>query len=1193
MRRRGAVPRQHVLRAEMSLARADRWPLRELQLDPDPLTGFVQAYGTLNPALAETAEVCIDLVPLRPAQMARRRRRIERADRSRGAGQGGATGLWGQVAGAATGSQARGGVRSPGAAGSYRRRDPYAVGTVGARTMTRDVAERLYSWDPTFAIQVLIRVTSADRARARSHLGALVAAFGVWSGANSFRQVGLHVGPVLLGGANAPWRRALFDRRWRLCRFSPAKPAVVSTAEIAGVLKPPSSKCPAPNVLRSGGVVPAAPRSLPTYQRQAGLLPLGWISAEDGERPVGVPLADTLFALRCGKAGWGKALALDTPIPSPHGWTTMGELREGDRVFDEAGEPCMVTFATDVMVGHQCYEVEFSDGARIVADAEHNWVTRTVAERNAASAARHSVARRQKLGSPAELEVLAELGAATQPDELISVGELAEMVGRLHTLYDVSATMTPAGVVVVPAIHPRWRVPSSRPRRAFVAVELIDQLRARLDRDAFDQRHTGLPACGVRTTEEIRSTLVSRNGAANHSVDLARPLQYPERKLSAAPYVLGAWLGDGTNANQGITCADPEILDFIQDAGYEVKPWGRTDSRPYAWKIGGDFGSQLRQLGLINNKHIPRFYLEASPEQRLSLLQGLMDTDGHISKGGNAEFTTTRRRLADDVLELVTGLGFKASLTTGRAMLEGRDCGEKYRVRFTPDRPVVRLARKAARLKEPSQLRVDHLRRRYIVAVRPVASVAVRCITVDSPSHLYLAGSACIPTHNTEGAIVQFVSLARSGHGCMFLDPHADALERVKPYLVDIADRVVEINLSPRGRSAAQAGWNLFSMEGRDEDDIEGRVSAVVQSFASTLRWGEINNRAITLTTMAAQSMCELALLLPAGLAPTLFQMSKMLSDEDWRASVVPHLTAPLREFWEDIFERMSDEAITPVTNLITRLRSSATVAAMFGSSQSTYDIRTAMDEGKVVLACPAGGGDKDRLVANFLVYDVLQALLSRKRDRDTAPERRRPFYLFIDELQTVDGATGGNLAAMLEESRKFGGRLLGMVQQPTRLTDKTLEALLNNLSHLSSTNVSSDQARLVAAEWAGRVDPDTLTQLPKYHFISSVTLNGQLTPPFKSRGFELGQLWGDVAQPGRVADLDRTVDATMRRRPVGTVLAELDTLSARIRNYLEYLQPGPAGPARGDSVAGPSREPSPGGGRGSGGGTRLRVVGS
>ena len=70
----------------------------------------------------------------------------------------------------------------------------------------------------------------------------------------------------------------------------------------------------------------------------------------------------------------GKALALETPIPTPGGWTTMGELDLGAEVFDEAGRPCRVTYTSPVFLGHRCYRVCFDDGSEIVADAGHRWL---------------------------------------------------------------------------------------------------------------------------------------------------------------------------------------------------------------------------------------------------------------------------------------------------------------------------------------------------------------------------------------------------------------------------------------------------------------------------------------------------------------------------------------------------------------------------------------------------------------------------------------------------------------------------------------------------------------------------------------------------------------------------------------------------------------------------------------------------
>jgi hypothetical protein len=69
----------------------------------------------------------------------------------------------------------------------------------------------------------------------------------------------------------------------------------------------------------------------------------------------------------------GKALDVETPIPTPNGWTTMGEIKQGDVIYGNDGKPTSVLFATDVMLDRKCYEVVFDNGEIIVADAEHLW----------------------------------------------------------------------------------------------------------------------------------------------------------------------------------------------------------------------------------------------------------------------------------------------------------------------------------------------------------------------------------------------------------------------------------------------------------------------------------------------------------------------------------------------------------------------------------------------------------------------------------------------------------------------------------------------------------------------------------------------------------------------------------------------------------------------------------------------------
>lgn len=373
----------------------------------------------------------------------------------------------------------------------------------------------------------------------------------------------------------------------------------------------------------------------------------------------------------------GKALAIDTPIPTSDGFKLLGDLQVGDCVFDENGNPCRVIRATEVMYGHTCYRVIFDDGAAIVADAEHQWLTQTYSERK-------NVYRRVQ--------------------------------------------------------HPNMDFVKKRPQCQPKSYS------------------------GIRTTEDIRASLIDNHGGTNHAVALTEPVQYPAQLLPIPPYMLGAWLGDGTSSAAALTCADVEIVERIRAEGMPVGEGKarRNQGRALSYILGrskdertrdtlGRYISEglkplLRGLNLLDNKHIPECYKTASVSDRLALLQGLMDTDGHCKPNGRAEFTTINERLAIDVLELMRSLGLKPRLYEGRATLGGVDKGAKYRVQVTTSTPIFSLKRKRER--QIGGYRRD-LNNRYIVAVEPIQSVPVRCIQVDSPNALYLAGRDYIVTHNT------------------------------------------------------------------------------------------------------------------------------------------------------------------------------------------------------------------------------------------------------------------------------------------------------------------------------------------------------------------------------------------------------------------------------------------------------------
>ncbi|MGW4894579.1 ATP/GTP-binding protein [Kitasatospora sp. NPDC004240] len=406
----------------------------------------------------------------------------------------------------------------------------------------------------------------------------------------------------------------------------------------------------------------------------------------------------------------------------------------------------------------------------------------------------------------------------------------------------------------------------------------------------------------------------------------------------------------------------------------------------------------------------------------------------------------------------------------------------------------------------------------------------------------------------TEMSLVQAIALAHNGHGILFLDPHGDGWQRARPYLAhrELAPRIWEIDLTSPDLDAMAASWNPLSMQNRREDDIPDIVQYIVTGFSSALNWSDSAGRAKTILTRSVESLAELSWLLSragrADVAPTIFQIRTILTDEVWRDAVVPHLSKNLRDFWSKTYPKYSNEATPVVTNIIERLDSSNAIKAFLGSSLSTYDIRTAMDEGKIVFICPSGTGDTDRIVSCLLIYDLFRAGLSR---RDMPVAARKDFYAFVDELTAVDGASKGTLAAIAEQLRKFRVKLLAMTQMAQRLTPTTRQGLLQNLSVLSTTASDIDEAQLVTRRWGKKVDPDTITQLRPYHYVMSVTLGDGRTDPFRVRGASVEDLYADYHRPDDLPKLTASVDQNLSRRSVREILADLRRLDTRIVHAL------------------------------------------
>lgn len=354
------------------------------------------------------------------------------------------------------------------------------------------------------------------------------------------------------------------------------------------------------------------------------------------------------------------------------------------------------------------------------------------------------------------------IGRDGKPHVVLAESEVMELPGWTLTFDDGSQvtvndehlwlTFDSKELAQLTRLDPEWRARrrAKRPSRATGSQGERKSV-AVAERNALHPPKTkSLPEGTVRTTAEIVASLRTPRGRTNHAIPVAATIDLPHRDLIVDPYVLGAWLGDGFSGRGAVCGADPQVFAEIERF-YERRA---TETRGESfWVVTYlNLSKDLRAIGVFNNKYIPNEYLWASEEQRLALLQGLLDTDGTVAKNsGAAEFTNTNRLLAEGVAHLARSLGMKATIREGRSKLNGRDCGPKWTVKFVANRPVFRLERKLA-LQKISERRTAEYR--YVVDAERVDPLPMKCIKVSSPDHLYLVTENFIPTHNSSALLM-------------------------------------------------------------------------------------------------------------------------------------------------------------------------------------------------------------------------------------------------------------------------------------------------------------------------------------------------------------------------------------------------------------------------------------------------------
>lgn len=435
-----------------------------------------------------------------------------------------------------------------------------------------------------------------------------------------------------------------------------------------------------------------------------------------------------------------KGLALDTPLPTPDGWTTMAEVQVGDLLIGSDGRPTKVLVKSGVH-NRPCYEMTFSDGSTVTCDNVHLWNVTDLS----------SVGRVQKTyDTDALFELYTRLAIAGRTRSLVIQN------ARALDLPDAALPVDPyllgvwlgdglskAGNVtigdedvedMVQLIAERWpnvhtTVTDTRSQRPVHTASLLAPDPGRCPCGHEPNFNTNGPWRRCRTCEAIqRGTGVELDDLFERTATRAEGhCIYGHKKANGR--------GECSTCRQARSSV----------GGARFREMG---------KVNAPFSSGLREIGVLNNKHIPTRYLRGSSSQRIELLRGLCDTDGYWNPTrGRVEFRTSVRHLAEQVASLIDTMGITAGVSTDTDSKTGY---VSYKVSFRPlDFVPFHLPRKAGRVETWLTQRgegggTDLLaRRRAIVGIAKTPSVPTQCVAVDAPDSLYLCGERMVPTHNT------------------------------------------------------------------------------------------------------------------------------------------------------------------------------------------------------------------------------------------------------------------------------------------------------------------------------------------------------------------------------------------------------------------------------------------------------------
>lgn len=394
----------------------------------------------------------------------------------------------------------------------------------------------------------------------------------------------------------------------------------------------------------------------------------------------------------------------------------------------------------------------------------------------------------------------------------------------------------------------------------------------------------------------------------------------------------------------------------------------------------------------------------------------------------------------------------------------------------------------------------------------------------DRRHHMYVIGQ----TGTGKSTLIKNMVIRdmQMGHGVCVIDPHGELVEDILNFVPRFRlNEVVYFNPSDTDNPI---GLNI--LEAKDEEQKQLVASSLISIFKHLWKefWGPRLEHVFHNAILALMETPD----------STLLGIYRMLAEEEYRKGVVSRVKDPVvRLFWTEDFENyppsFKKEVAAPIQNKIGQLLTSTPLRNIIGQTRSTIDLRFIMDNKRILLVNLAKGRigeDKANLLGSVLVTKLYLAALERQ---DTPEERRKDFYLCIDEFQNFSTDI---FPSILSEARKYRLDLILAHQYLHQLSESVRHSVFGNVGTLISFRVGSIDAKELIEEFKSDFTSGDLEHAENYHAYIKLMIDGKRSSPFSMETLPPLPPCGDEAQKETLIRVSRERFATPREEIEGKI---------------------------------------------------------